>query len=419
MKIESISQGEIKKVDDRELYSLRLRFLQVWKKHFEKKIVKNEELNRSAILEKYQILKKEMETRKLNYGVREIDKILFKKSIYNLDVPSLNEFVIVEDFISLAGDYIKNPKSVEKADIIIRSREGQNDDLGEFASDIMTDILKKECNVIWKMEGPESNYIPLFDIVLRPKQITKKVDISKPETTDKYHRIPVNECKITATIDISKEKGIKALYCGKEKIIATYLFDVDKFTMAKAKEWVKIHKDEGIEKAEKFNCECVECGYKMTTVVHCVNIKCPKCGGQMRRAERPGSGKPEEHLNKSIKLFKMDTDRQIIGVVVYAPDEVDTQGDAATAEEIEKAAHKFNLGKKEFKIMHEGKSIDVDLLETYIMPTDVQFDEQKVKKGSWFVVCKINDKKVWKKIKSGELGGISMGGEADRVFSLN
>jgi hypothetical protein len=53
------------------------------------------------------------------------------------------------------------------------------------------------------------------------------------------------------------------------------------------------------------------------------------------------------------------------------------------------------------------------------MPADVKFGKEKVRKGSWFVVCKINDKKVWKKIKSGELEGISMGGEADRVFSLS
>jgi len=64
-----------------------------------------------------------------------------------------------------------------------------------------------------------------------------------PETTEKYIRIPVTDCKITATIDISKKEGIKALYCGKEKKIATYLFQKDKdWNMDKAKKWVKDHK---------------------------------------------------------------------------------------------------------------------------------------------------------------------------------
>ena len=417
MKIEELTQSNIKKVDDRELYSLRLRFLQVWKKHFGNPIKKSEEIDRGKILENYQTLKKEMESRKLSHDVKEIDKILFQKTIYNIDVPSLDEQVISEDFISIAGDFVKNPKSVEKVDVVIKGNEGHSEELEAFVENIVTNIMMKDSNVMYMVEGPTDKHIPLFDIVLRPKTVTKVVDIRKPETTEKYHRIPVNKtCKITATIDISEKKGIKALYCGKEKEIATYLFDVKKWTMAKAKEWVKEQK---VKKAEEFECECVDCGYKMKTVVHCVNIKCPECGGQMRRASRPGSGKPEEQLNKSIKIFKISKDKQIIGVVVYAPDEVDTQGDKATAEEIEKAAHKFNLGSRAFKIMHKGKEIDVDLLETYIMPANVIIGKEKITKGSWFVVCKVNDKDAWKGIKSGEISGISMGGEADRVLSLS
>jgi len=67
--------------------------------------------------------------------------------------------------------------------------------------------------------------------------------ITKPETTENYHRVPVpgRECRITATITISASQGIKALYCGKEKKVATYLFDVNKWTMAEAKKWVAEH----------------------------------------------------------------------------------------------------------------------------------------------------------------------------------
>ncbi|MBA7546663.1 hypothetical protein ES705_39055 [subsurface metagenome] len=44
-------------------------------------------------------------------------------------------------------------------------------------------------------------------------------------------------------------------------------------------------------KKEKFNCECIKCKHKMESDKHCNEIKCPKCGGEMRRAERPGPGK--------------------------------------------------------------------------------------------------------------------------------
>ena len=70
-------------------------------------------------------------------------------------------------------------------------------------------------------------------------------EITKPEETDDFIRIPVSECKVTATIDISKKEGISALYCGKEKQVKTYLFDKrdpHNWTMAKAKKWVEDHK---------------------------------------------------------------------------------------------------------------------------------------------------------------------------------
>jgi len=89
---------------------------------------------------------------------------------------------------------------------------------------------------------------------------TKELDtITKPEEDDDYIRIPVAECKVTATIDISKKEGIKALYCGKEKQVRTYLFDKREpynWTMAKAKKWVEDHK--GVDEAEGVTAEEVE-----------------------------------------------------------------------------------------------------------------------------------------------------------------
>jgi len=41
---------------------------------------------------------------------------------------------------------------------------------------------------------------------------------------------------------------------------------------------------------KKYTCECIECGHITETNEHCKDIKCSKCGGQMRRKERPGPG---------------------------------------------------------------------------------------------------------------------------------
>ncbi len=65
-----------------------------------------------------------------------------------------------------------------------------------------------------------------------------------PETTKNYHRIPVGKKKKDSKIrTINIGKGIKALYDAKNKIIVTYLFDVNKYSMKEAREWVKQHKD--------------------------------------------------------------------------------------------------------------------------------------------------------------------------------
>jgi len=64
-----------------------------------------------------------------------------------------------------------------------------------------------------------------------------------PETTQKYHRIPVKrKIKTNELRTITIDNGIKALYDIKRKIIVTYLFDKKKYTMKKAKEWLNKHK---------------------------------------------------------------------------------------------------------------------------------------------------------------------------------
>jgi len=59
-------------------------------------------------------------------------------------------------------------------------------------------------------------------------------------------------------------------------------------------------------KKETYECECLDCKHKMTTEKHCADIKCSKCGGKMRRLERPGPGKelPAQKDGLTTKEFK-------------------------------------------------------------------------------------------------------------------
>jgi len=61
----------------------------------------------------------------------------------------------------------------------------------------------------------------------------------------------------------------------------------------------EIMDETGEMKAEKYKCECIECGHKLETEKHCKDIKCSECGGTMRREERPGPG--QESLQDSVQ----------------------------------------------------------------------------------------------------------------------
>ena len=69
------------------------------------------------------------------------------------------------------------------------------------------------------------------------------------------------------------------------------------------------NESENNDKTEKYNCECIKCGYKMQSEKHCKDIKCPECGGEMRREERPGPG------TRAISENKINKDSLIISPV--------------------------------------------------------------------------------------------------------
>lgn len=118
---------------------------------------------------------------------------------------------------------------------------------------LATAVKSKDISISKELQGElgiEDDDITYYAGTSIANAVEKLEPALKPEETDNYIRIPVRDCKVTATITISAKEGIKALYCGKIKKVRTYLFDKDKgWTMAKAKKWVKEH-DNGK------GCEC-------------------------------------------------------------------------------------------------------------------------------------------------------------------
>jgi len=125
------------------------------------------------------------------------------------------------------------------------------------------------------------------------------------------------------------------------------------------------------------------------------------------------SEKKETEIEKDIEIIPVEKgDEHIVYGIVYEPDTIDAQGDEADAGEIQKAAYDFMEHVQTFKIMHKGNKVKVRILENYIAPVDFTIEKRKVKKGSWVLVTRILDKKLWTEIKAGKLTGYSMAGYA-------
>lgn len=111
------------------------------------------------------------------------------------------------------------------------------------------------------------------------------------------------------------------------------------------------------------------------------------------------------------RILKVDESQHIVYGVVLQPDIPDLQGDIITAEEIEKAAHKYMMESRITGFRHK-EPLDAAIVESYICKVDEYYENETVKKGSWCIAMKIFDMTVWAGIISGELNSFSIGGFA-------
>ncbi len=131
---------------------------------------------------------------------------------------------------------------------------------------------------------------------------------------------------------------------------------------------------------------------------------------------------PKEATPEPVSLFAKfvavtkaeENPERFVMSVVYEPDEKDTQGDWATADEIRKAAWSFMESDQVYKINHDEEG-EIHVLESYIATVDFTMEDQKIKAGTWLLGSRIRNEETWEKIEKGELTGYSMGVEAFRI----
>jgi len=132
-----------------------------------------------------------------------------------------------------------NPSALQKS---IEEDTEDDDFIKEYSQKVYEKVFKIVPDSITTTDTEE------FVTLEIPEDVQLKEDIiTKPETTDNYHHVPVpgeegkhKDHKIR-TITVSKKDGIKGKHCVDDKKIISYMFPTDNYSMDEAKEWVKEH----------------------------------------------------------------------------------------------------------------------------------------------------------------------------------
>lgn len=122
---------------------------------------------------------------------------------------------------------------------------------------------------------------------------------------------------------------------------------------------------------------------------------------------------PSEH-HKWFDVVRAEPRWQRLYGIVYAPDDVDTQGDWADADTIRAAATEFMRTRRQKQIdrEHDFEPLDQTFVaESWLIRTgDPLFPTEA--QGAWAVGIQIDDPELWAEIEAGEVAGLSLAGMA-------
>jgi len=107
-------------------------------------------------------------------------------------------------------------------------------------------------------------------------------------------------------------------------------------------------------------------------------------------------------------------DKRLVFAEVYSPLHIDTDGEAMTADEIEKMAYKFLSGGnvRKIDVGHNREESGCYIVESFIARKN---DPDNFIEGAWVLGVKVDDEDLWQDVKRGELNGFSFDGSVTPV----
>lgn len=118
----------------------------------------------------------------------------------------------------------------------------------------------------------------------------------------------------------------------------------------------------------------------------------------------------------TVPIVKTVDEKRMVYGIVYAPDDIDTQGEYAVASEIEDSAHRFMRGLHLHNVdkQHSYNPEEAYVAESWIVRKgDPIFPKEK--EGSWAVGIKVEGEDLWGDVKKGEVKALSMAGTANKI----
>lgn len=107
-------------------------------------------------------------------------------------------------------------------------------------------------------------------------------------------------------------------------------------------------------------------------------------------------------------------EKRLVFAEVYSPMHVDTDGEAMSADEIEKMAHRFLASGRvgNVDVTHNYQKSGCVIVESFIARKS---DADGFVEGSWVLGVKVVPDELWEAVKKGELNGFSFAGEVKKI----
>lgn len=211
--IENITKSNLKNLADIELQNLRSRFMNIHTSYFlGNDIQKAIGMERKEFLTLYLILCNEMQYRNISFIRnspldKEVCSRIVKSSFWQLDVHALGEIVVIPNYVTAIGAFLRSAKTTKEIEVNVRCEEkNRNAKFEIHIGKLVEEHTGKKARFVYDIAGPSGSYIPLFDLVLKSHPETRKVRAPEAKK-DVFIKKPLeNNKKINKNLN---EEGLK------------------------------------------------------------------------------------------------------------------------------------------------------------------------------------------------------------------